>query len=105
MIEGLPFLYQTIQGDIFHVADSLTLIKSWSSEEHIVAFVDTDTDYYTPKDILIDPVIQIVLTSSPRGSRQRWLKQYPKLVRMYVTDLWSPKELFLTGLVVSLCIW
>lgn len=54
MLEGVPFLYQTIQGDIFHVADSITLIKSWSSEEPIVAFIDADTASHVPKDILID---------------------------------------------------
>jgi hypothetical protein len=104
MLEGVPFLYQTIQGDIFHVADSITLIKSWSSEEPIVAFIDADTASHVPKDILIDPLIQIVLTSSPKGSNQQWIKQYGRLVIMYATDLWSPRELFLTGLVISLWI-
>ena len=104
MIVGVPFLYQTMHGHIYHVADSITLIKSWSPEESIVAFVDADTTSYTPKEVLIDPLIQIVLTSSPKGSKQQWISQYPKLVGMYVTDLWSPMELYLTGLVISLCV-
>ena len=68
MIEGVPFLYQTMQGHIYHVADSITLIETWSPEEYIVAFVDADITY-TPKDLLIDPLIQIVLTSLPEGSK------------------------------------
>jgi hypothetical protein len=93
-----------MQGDIYHFADNITLIGSWSPEEFIVAFVDADTASYTPKDILINPLIQIVLTSPPEGAKQQWISQYPRLMGTYVTDLWSPRELFLTGLVISLCV-
>jgi hypothetical protein len=76
MIEGVPFLYQTIQGHVYHVADSITLIKSWWPEELIVALVDADTASYAPKDFLNHELIQIVLTSSPKGLKQPWMSQY-----------------------------
>jgi hypothetical protein len=104
MIEGVPFLYQTIEGDVYHVADSVTLINKWSAKEYIVAFVDADTVSYAPKHILINPRIQIVLTSPPKSSKQQWMSQYGRLVTMYITDLWFPDEFFLTGLVISLCV-
>jgi hypothetical protein len=104
MIEGVPFLYQTIEGDVYHVADSVTLINKWSAKEYIVAFVDADTVSYAPNHILINPRIQIVLTSPPKSSKQQWMSQYGRLVTMYITDLWFPDEFFLTGLVISLCV-
>ncbi|KIM73639.1 hypothetical protein PILCRDRAFT_15072 [Piloderma croceum F 1598] len=89
MIKGVSFLYQTIEGDVYHVSDSVMLINGWLAKEYIVAFIDTNTFSYAPKHILINPRIQIVLTSSPKGSKQQWM---------------SHEELFLTGLVTSLCV-
>ena len=84
--------------------DSITLIQSYSPEEHIVAYVDADTASYAPNNILINRLIQIVLASSPKGTKQRWMSQYSRLVKTYISDLCSPGELFLTGLVISLCV-
>lgn len=82
------------------------LINSWSLEEPIVAFVDADvdTDSYAPKDVLIGSRIQLVIISPPKSWNQKWTTQYGTLVKLYITDLWSAQELFLTGLAISLCV-
>ena len=43
MIEGRPFLFQVIDGTIYHIAEKgVEAVQSWSSKERIEAFVDGD---------------------------------------------------------------
>ena len=106
MISGCPFLHQTLAGNVYHISDVITQITPSSSLEttNIVAFVDADTKSYEPQSILNKPHIQIILASSPKGTKQSWLKQYQGSVLKYAMALWSPIEFFITGFVVSLCI-
>jgi hypothetical protein len=70
-----------------------------------VAFVDADAGDSTLHDIIMNsPLVQIVVTTSPRGAYNRWLKQMGVNICMnkIATNLWSPRELFLTGLALIL---
>jgi hypothetical protein len=64
-----------------------------------VAFIDTNEGNSKPRDILLDPYVKIILASSPRGAHQKWLDQIGQATffRKLATSLWSPRELFLTG--------
>jgi hypothetical protein len=106
MISGRAFLYQTIDGVVYHVSRTVTEIKSWSSDEPIVAFVDADSESGMPKSFLRRHSVQIIAASSPGGTEQSWLKQGDSLafVATLGADLWSPGELFLTGFVIPLCV-
>ena len=102
MIDGHPFLYQAIDGVVYHVADDVTAVASWSSIEPIIAFVDGDNGEYAPNWFLRDPCVQIIMASSPKGTQHRWLKQAGHLehVAKLAADLWSPREFYLTGFVL-----
>jgi len=106
MIRGCPFLYQTVDGNVYHVSDHVTQITPSSSLEttNLVAFVDADTTSYQPESILIGRHIQIILASSPKGTKHFWPKQYPGSVLKYAMALWSVSEFFITGFVLSFCI-
>ena len=107
MISGRAFLYQTIDGVVYHVSRTVTKIESWSSDEQpIVAFVDADSGSGMPKSFLRHPNVQIIAASSPGGTEQSWLKQGDNqtFVTTLGADLWSPGELFLTGFVMPLCV-
>jgi len=106
MIEGRPFLYQAIQGTVYHVAEKgVNVVQSWSSDESIAAFVDGDQADCQPKDILLQSSMQIIMASSPEGvvPNQEWMKQLGcnSVITTLATRLWSPSELFLTGLVLA----
>ena len=105
MISGHAFLYQTVDGVVYHVSQSVKEIKSWSSDESIVAFVDADNETGMPASFLRRHSVQIIAASSPGGTEQSWLKQGDSLgfVATLGADLWSPDELFLTGSVIVLC--
>lgn len=107
LIAGRPFLYQTIDdGHVFHVdKDGVKeIVGSWTSENHIVAFVDANAGNTRPQQFLLDnPRVQYITTTSPKGVYQKWVKQkgdHVTLARL-ITSLWSAQELFLTGLVLS----
>ena len=109
MISGCPFLYQTFDGDIYHISDVITQITSSSLPEttNIVAFVDADAEKSNkPDSILTQSRVQIILASSPKGTQQYWpkQKQYKGSVLEYAMALWSASEFFITGFVVSLCL-
>jgi hypothetical protein len=100
MIEGSPFLYQSVDGTVYHVAEEgIQAVELWSSQEEIVAFVDGDKSY-DPKEILVDHSVQLIVASSPKGAHAKWIKQIGpgSSVTALVVKLWSDKELFLTGL-------
>ena len=105
MIEGRPFLYQALDGTVYHVNENgVQAIEFWSSHEDIVAFVDADSDEnsYRPNlMLLLNVKVQIILATSPRGASQKWIKQAGH-VKIIATKLWSPRELFLTGFVPGL---
>ncbi len=103
MIEGLPFLLQDNNGDIYHVAEDVKVIKSWSSDEPIVAFVDVDSGII-PKNEISRFSVQLIVASSPKGTYTKWAKQLGpgSRVAQLAIKLWSPKELLLTGLVLTL---
>jgi len=104
MLAGLPFLYQSMNGVVYHVSQALTPITSWSSEKPIVAFVDADQYSLDPKSFICLPNVKIILASSPHGAERSWTRQIgsTSFVTKLVTALWSPSELFLTGFVIPL---
>jgi hypothetical protein len=103
MIEGRPFLYQGQDGTVYHVnEEGVQVIKSWPSNENIVAFVDADNNDYGPDAILSENGVQIILASPPRGTNARRIKQANYNVTILATKLWSRDELFITGFVLGL---
>jgi hypothetical protein len=104
MIDHCPFLYQSVDGIVYHVSDTVIEVNTWASKETIVAFVDADETLVEPKGFIHQLSVQIIAASSPRGTRQLWLKQMgnsPTPLKL-VTALWSPSELFLTRFVTAL---
>jgi len=100
MFEGRSFLYQAQNKVVYHVnEEGVKAIKSWSSSEDIVAFVDGDEAGYEPDYILREPGVQIILASSPRGANSRWIQQKQSHIRIIATNLWSFRELFIAGFV------
>jgi len=102
MIEGRPFLFQAIQGTVYRVAgEGVEVVRSWSSEETIVAFVDADKDYGPNHILRFDGSVQLIVASPPNGLPPRWTKQVPPTaaITQLVVKLWSYEELLLTGLV------
>ena len=101
---GDAFLYQTINEDVYHVANTVTRITSWSSKEPIVAFVDADRSSGRPEPFLQQRSIQIIAASPPEGAEQSWLKQggCSSYVRKLALALWLTQELFLTGFVIPI---
>jgi hypothetical protein len=105
MIEGRPFLYQSKRGTVYHIsAEGVKAVQSWPPKETAVAFIDGDRKNYEPNDILLHNSVQLIVASSPRGAFPRWTKQLGpgSFVTQLVVKLWSPEELFLTGLVLAL---
>ena len=120
MIEGRPFLYQAVKGALYYVdekgfnavrpksinADRPKYIRPWSSKGPIAAFIDGDSTTYEPHLMALnDHSVQIIVASSLKGasSAQTWIKQLRSrrdLIRL-TCKLWSPKELFVTGLVLA----
>jgi hypothetical protein len=51
----------------------------------------------------LDPLVQIIVTSCPKGAYQPWIKQANNdtVINTLAISLWSPRELFLTGLVLA----
>ena len=106
MIDGCQFLFQDIDGIVYHVAEKgVEATRQWPSSECIVAFVDGEEGNYAPKRFLYHPSVQIIIAASPRGANGKWIKQVPVgkvFIAKLVVKLWSPRELFLTGLVLVL---
>lgn len=75
MIDGVPFLYQTIDGFVFHVSEKVKTIKAWDSSKSIVAFVDGDGAEVIPKRFLHYRYVRFILASSPRVSTPSWMNQ------------------------------
>jgi hypothetical protein len=105
MIEGCPFLYQSMHRVVFHVtAGGVKVVKSLPTEKPIVAFIDGDKGDYEPESFLLSRSVQLVVASSPKGASQKWTKQmgHASSITRLAIKLWSRKELFLTGLVSAL---
>jgi hypothetical protein len=105
MIEGRPFLFQDVAGTVYHVAENgVEMVRSWSSNNPIVAFVDGDKANFEPKEMLYRRSVQLVVASSPKGAYLKWTSQtgHASSVTRIATKLWSEKELLLTGLVLTL---
>jgi len=101
MIKGHSFLYQGLDRTVYHInEDGVQAIQSWSSDE-IVAFVDGDRESYEPSVMLLDDRVQIIMASTLKGARGKWTEQAGD-VKVIVTELWSPHELFLAGFVLGL---
>ena len=93
-------------GTVYHVThNGVEVIRSpWVPETPIVAFVDGDKGYTEPKDVVCHSLVQIVMATFPKGAHQPWLEQLPSTIidfTILATSLWSPRELFLTGLVLA----
>jgi len=106
MIDGRQFLYQDIDRDVYHVSEGgVESIEQWTSTQRIVAFVDGDEGTYAPKRFLYHSCVQIIMAASPKGVNAKWIKQVPvgnTPVTKLTIKLWSPRELFLTGLILVL---
>jgi hypothetical protein len=66
-----------------------------------MAFVDGDKATCEPRSFLCSRNVQIIVATSPKGAQQSWVKQasnHTVFIKL-LTSLWSPVELFLTGLV------
>ena len=106
MIAGTPHLFQTFDGPVYHVSGFITEVRHWSGEP-IIAFCNADgATSQLPQFMLQNENIQITAASSPNGAScvcARWLeKMYTTLlVNKFLTKLWSPQELILTGWVTS----
>ena len=104
MIEGRPFLYQAKGGTVYHVAkEGVEVIRSWRSNEEIVAFVDGDERDFEPEEILLRTTVQLIVAVSPKGTFRKWTEQmgHGSFVTEIAVKLWSQKELLLTGLVLA----
>jgi len=104
MIEGCPFLFQATRGTVYHVAEKgVQVVQSWSSIETIVAFVDAD-QYHEPQPFLVHDSVRLIVASSPKGIIPVWTKRadLAQSIPQFATELWSYKELLLTGLVIAL---
>ena len=103
MISGIPFLYQSIGGTVYHVADAITMITSWSSG-NIYAYVDADEKNFVPQRFIRRSWIKIIADTSPKSTDQLWMKQmaYNESPITFATKLWTESELLVTGFVISL---
>ena len=106
LIAGRPFLYQTSDGTVYHVThNGVEAIQSfWLPEAPIMAFVDNDEGYTRPKDVIRHFLVQFVVATPPKGASQPWLDQLLGSMTSFTKlaiSLWSPRELFLTGLVLA----
>jgi hypothetical protein len=104
LLAGRAFIFQTFEGAVYHVSDTVSQIESWTSDKHITAYVDVDMGSFAPQSFLRCNPIQIVAASSPAGAEDGWLKQGDALwsVTRLAVDLWSASELFSTGFVQQL---
>ena len=76
MMEGHPFLYQAKNRTVYRVnEEGVQAIRSRSSDEKIVAFVDGDTEGYGPDDMLNIKTVQIVMAAPPRDANRDWINQ------------------------------
>jgi hypothetical protein len=106
MINGEPFLYQSLRGIVYHVSNTITAINSWRSRSgNIVAYVDADEKKFEPQMFIRDPLVKIIAASSPSGTNQPWLTQMGNIgfPLTFAIALWTDSELFVTGFVISLC--
>ena len=102
MIDGIPFLYQSTGGTVYHVADAITTITSWSSRNgDIDAYVDTDEKNFVPQRFICCLWIKIIAATSPKGTDQHWMKQTDNAPIAFATKLWTESELLMTGFVIS----
>ena len=106
MIKGLPFLFQSTRGTVYHVTKAgVEIVSSLSTiEEPIMVFIDGDIGNCEPKEFLLSDSVQVIVAASPRGATQKWLRQAGDgaYISPYAVKLWSRKELLLTGLVLAL---
>jgi hypothetical protein len=107
MIDGRSFLFQARGGAVYHVGKTGVVVaqsSSWSSHETIVALVDGDEENSAPNQILRHRSVQVVVASSPKVENERWIKQLGSgsNVSIFLMELWTAQELFLTGLVLAL---
>ena len=103
MIKGRPFLFQPAEGTVYHVAEKgVEMVQSWSPKGAIVAFVNGDG--FKPEHTIRRPSVQLIVASSPKRTYSDWAKRLGpgSFVAQIAVKLWSPKELFLTGLVLIL---
>jgi len=88
----------------FNLVESFESHRPWSSEGRIVAFIDGDNAKTKPNEwALHDRSVQIIVASSPKGatSAKEWIKDLlsQRGLITLTTNLWSRRELFVTGLV------
>jgi hypothetical protein len=113
LLHAKPTFFQTIGGSVYYISaqgvlkipdpDADVRITGIGSDDDVVALVDADGQgaFIAPRNVLISSGgIRIILASSPREPRDRkWLKQLnvPEHVRVRMMDIWSEKELVITG--------
>ncbi|KAM6497771.1 hypothetical protein JOM56_005719 [Amanita muscaria] len=99
MLDGIPFLYQSIDGIVYHIyRDKVETIESWNPSKSIVAFVDADGNTNTPQWFIQRKCVQFILASSPTGASPRWFKQIADFMVEQILELWTPCEFYVTGI-------
>lgn len=95
LIAGRPFLYQTIEGNVYHVTQNGVeeIWSYWSPKTHIVAFVDGDKGESKPKCFLFQDSVQIIVVSYPEGANQRWIEKVGNftIITKLATSLFAPR--------------
>jgi hypothetical protein len=105
MINGEPFLYQSLRGTVYHVSDTITKITSLpSGSGDIVAYVDADEKKFEPQMFIRHPRSRLLRPHHQGAQHQPWLKQMGnvRFPLTFATALWTDSELFVTGFVISL---
>jgi hypothetical protein len=79
MIEGRQFLFQTIEGTVYHIAKEgvVRVVHLWSSKNHIAAFVDADKENYIPSRLLYDHSVIILKRIKSKMGQASKSRQFP----------------------------
>ena len=98
MIKGSPFLYQTLEGTVYHVSSTITMITSRpSGSGKFVAYVDGDEKEFEPQWFIWS--VEIIAASSLKDTDQPWMKQMGNISFpiAFAPALWTDSELFVAG--------
>ncbi|EDR09963.1 uncharacterized protein LACBIDRAFT_318345 [Laccaria bicolor S238N-H82] len=108
MLAGTRCLFQTVETEahdtIYLIDSSVEVVNFWPDDEYIIAFFDADGPSSRPAHFLLNHhFVKIIATCSPNNAFQEWIEKpiSPNWVSRRITTLWSPQELFLTGMFLA----
>ncbi|EDR10192.1 uncharacterized protein LACBIDRAFT_293779 [Laccaria bicolor S238N-H82] len=108
MLAGTRCLFQTVETEahdtIYLIDSSVEVVNFWPDDEYIIAFFDADGPSSRPAHFLLNHhFVKIIATCSPNNAYQEWIEKpiSPNWVSRRITTLWSPQELFLTGMFLA----